>query len=537
MMNEKHFRRSGPSRSVETTGKTVDEAIQAALRRLHVRRENIDIDILDEGRGGFLGIGAREAKIRARVKPDRDPGGRMGQARGDDRGSRPRIRGTQSPRDDQERPRGGRIQEARGPERGAETRDRMPDARDRMPDSRDRTADSRDRMADTRDRGQEIRGQERGSETRDRMPDMRAQERSERGERGERGQERGERLDRGERGERVERGGERPEARGTDSSRRRDEGGHGTRGGRTSSLGSIGQEIRVDRRSGRRTPVRSEDRPRSRGGRETTEDRPKVKVVTPSEPIDRADLQVRVPRRPIAPEQQPDTGAPMEKEIAEFARGLLQRMGFSVTVDAVFEDGAYEVKIAGSDNDAVLIGRRGETMEALQHVLAKMASRGREDLVRVRVDVSDYRARRDGELAERALEWAQQVRDTGQEIITEALPAAERRIVHRTLSESTDVKTQALGEGLVKRIWIGPIDKEIPQEPAEARPMRSFHGGEPAPLTVTEGIERPRRETVEAIPPAIPEAASFDDFTGDAKSSAPAPEWGRKPKPAKGRRR
>jgi len=248
-----------------------------------------------------------------------------------------------------------------------------------------------------------------------------------------------------------------------------------------------------------------------------------------------------VPGRHFPVEDQiADSG--LEEQIAEFARGLLARMGFSVTVEAHFSDGAYEVRIGGGENDAILIGRRGETLEALQHVLAKMASRGRDDLVRVRVDVANYRAHRDGELAEQALAWGQQVRDTGRPVVTEPLPAAERRIVHRTLSETMDIKTQALGEGIVKRIWIGPAEAEVPASqhiPAERTehdmdapdPGRMRRPAEPVPS---------RTPSPAADEPASgPEVADWtESWNADPnKTGSPAPEWGRKPKPAKGRRR
>jgi spoIIIJ-associated protein len=458
-MNERHSRRNSPARTVETTGKTVDEAIQAAVQRLRTRRENIEVDVLDEGRGGFLGIGAREARIRARVKAERDPIGLRPSSRPRSevgRGGPPerRMRGQGGDRSGGSRvdaPRGGRPQES--PQRTLESGSRRSD-----------------QPADRREGGP-------------------AEFRSTRAE----------------------------------------------------GSSAASSDIRVDRRSGRRTPAKGDERPRGRGpGRR--EDRPRDGVLTPAASNQRADLLVRVPSRLIAVEQS-ESAPRIEGEIAEFARGLFARMGFQVEVEVHFVDGAYEVRAAGGENDAILIGRKGETLEALQHILAKMASRGREDLVRVRVDVSNYRAQRDGELSERALEMARQVKTSGAEMVTEPLPAAERRIIHRTLAEDPSVKTHALGDGMIKRIWIGPADKPVPEDlPQEPRPPIRPSSPEVWARTRDDSVDEPTRPER----PVHPESRAQGDAAGITESwmdagskadTAPAPEWGRRPKPAKGRRR
>jgi hypothetical protein len=204
-------------------------------------------------------------------------------------------------------------------------------------------------------------------------------------------------------------------------------------------------------------------------------------------------------------------------------------MGYPVEVEARFEDGGYDVQIHAGDHEAILIGRRGETLEALQHVLAKMASRGREELIRLRVDVARYKQRRFDELAEKAVEMARTVRETGQETVTEPLPAAERRIIHRTLADDPAVTTHALGDGLVKRVWIGPADAA---PPADARTVPFSAPGE-APHESRR--EAPRHQAHGAEPISLLDSW----YTETRKEEAPASgeDWGRKPKPARGRRR
>jgi len=225
--------------------------------------------------------------------------------------------------------------------------------------------------------------------------------------------------------------------------------------------------------------------------------------------------------------------------INEYAGGLLERMGFAAEVETVYSDGAYEVRIAGSDNDAILIGRRGETLEAMQHVISKMASRGKEDLVRVRVDVSDYRARRNEQLADRARSMAEKVRETGHEVVTEPLAAAERRIIHRTLADLPDVTTHALGDGLVKRVWIGPTTAQGRNGDDGPIVEKALVWQGDSETIDTEEMERDQAVGEPSVPAGHQEPQSVLDPWGSTpqqETPREAPEWGRRPKPAKGRR-
>jgi hypothetical protein len=236
-------------------------------------------------------------------------------------------------------------------------------------------------------------------------------------------------------------------------------------------------------------------------------------------------------------------------------------MGYAARVEASYADDAYEVRIDAGEHNEVLIGKKGETLDALQHVLAKMASRGLEELLRVRVDIAEYRQKRSSELSERAIEMAQQVVETGREIITEPLSAAERRSIHRALSDHPEVTTQSLGDGQVKPVWIGL--KSAKPSLGEVAPVVVHRGGSSRPGPSREYSEdrvresrpepRPRPSPApgpERPPMAAPAVSNapaprslIDPWDGAStnkdKSAAaePAPEWGRRPKPARGRRK
>jgi spoIIIJ-associated protein len=231
----------------------------------------------------------------------------------------------------------------------------------------------------------------------------------------------------------------------------------------------------------------------------------------------------------------------LEKEISTFVNGLLERMGFPATVTSRFEDGAYCLTVeAAGDTDGVLIGRKGETLDALQHVAYKMSGRGRDDASTVRIDIAGYLERREIELAREAVEMAKEVVATGRPRQTEPMRAAERRIVHRAIAELEGVTTRALGTGLVKRISIeveGSVTSGADAEaPRSGAPRQHAPRGESPQREVSQWEGSPRtagsaREVLDFVTQPAPERPAEQE-----KGSSS--EWGRKPRPARpGRRR
>lgn len=142
--------------------------------------------------------------------------------------------------------------------------------------------------------------------------------------------------------------------------------------------------------------------------------------------------------------------------LTETLRGFFDRLGLVSEFKVTRAEDAYEITIDTDGSDGLLIGRGGETLAALQHLVARMASRIDEDM-RVRVDVAGYRKRRQDQLRKKALELAEKALSSGKESVTEPLPADERRIVHLALSDDSRVETHAIGEGLTKRIVVSPV--------------------------------------------------------------------------------
>lgn len=106
------------------------------------------------------------------------------------------------------------------------------------------------------------------------------------------------------------------------------------------------------------------------------------------------------------------------------------------------------------ENLGLLIGRRGETLAALQLLVNLIVSHRTHHRMRIIIDAENYRMRREENLRSLAQRVAQQVRNYRRSIALEAMPPHERRIVHLALSESGDISTESIGEGDARRVVI-----------------------------------------------------------------------------------
>lgn len=147
-----------------------------------------------------------------------------------------------------------------------------------------------------------------------------------------------------------------------------------------------------------------------------------------------------------------------QAEVAEeFLLGLLDRMDLDADVDHNVVDGVMYVDIlAGQDAEGMglLIGRHGQTLDALQEVVRCAVQRRTESRCRVMVDVEDYRKRRRSQLIQRARSVAARVRRTGKPERMDAMNPYERKIVHDAAAEVGSVETASEGEEPDRRVVI-----------------------------------------------------------------------------------
>jgi len=144
----------------------------------------------------------------------------------------------------------------------------------------------------------------------------------------------------------------------------------------------------------------------------------------------------------------------MSKAVLE---NLLNLAGVPAAVEpeekGVGETANITLDIKGDDL-GILIGRRGETLSALQYLVNLIVSRRLKARVGVVVDVEGYRQRRYESLRLLARRLADQVKSTGKSVTLEPMPASERRIIHLELKDNPDVTTQSMGEGDERKIAI-----------------------------------------------------------------------------------
>ncbi len=146
----------------------------------------------------------------------------------------------------------------------------------------------------------------------------------------------------------------------------------------------------------------------------------------------------------------PETAAPALDDdkaarIADFLTGLMDKMGVeatpSITVD---EEGNYLVELVGDDLGAV-IGRRGETLDAIQQLTGYAVNRGENRRIRVRVDAEGYRAKREESLERMANRVADKVLRLRRNMTLEPMNAYERHVIHTALQDRPDITTYSIG--------------------------------------------------------------------------------------------
>lgn len=332
---------------VETTGSTVDAALDAALDELGVDEDEVEFEVLQEAKAGLFGrIGGNPARVRARVKPisREKPGdrnrGRSG--KGGNRRSGGRSGGGGGNRRSDGRSRGTRSDDA-GAVAIAPVDDATSTTDGDAPDSREGNGAS-------------------GS--------------------------------------------------GTGSPRRRRRRGRGGSGGGSGGAGAASGRSGDGRRPQEESNVTT-----------TTED------VPIGEQADVAD---------------------------EFMRGLVGAFGLTADVAVRIEDDVVLVDVEGDDL-GLLVGPKGATLRAIEDLVRTVVQRRTDGHgARIHVDVGGYQAKRRAALAQFATGLAGRVRESGEELALEPMPAADRKVVHDTIAEIDGVTTISEGEEPRRRVVLRP---------------------------------------------------------------------------------
>jgi spoIIIJ-associated protein len=141
-------------------------------------------------------------------------------------------------------------------------------------------------------------------------------------------------------------------------------------------------------------------------------------------------------------------------KIEEMMNNLLRLMGMSGHVTVRLEDDIHRVDIETVGVDGLLIGKKGESLEDIGHLLRRMVGKQLKKSVRMDIDVGGYKRRRSGALKSKAISLASRVKATGKEMQMEPLSAAERRVVHLALADDPQIQTHTVGDGDLKNVVI-----------------------------------------------------------------------------------
>jgi len=191
---------------------------------------------------------------------------------------------------------------------------------------------------------------------------------------------------------------------------------------------------------------------------------PKVEAPKPAPKAEDTKPEAPKERKPKAPKVETPKPAPKEYAIAApgsteekievFLKGLLEHMGSNAVPHAWAEENdTYMVDLTGDDL-GYLIGRRGDTLDALQHLANYTINRGIDGHIRINVDAECYRQKREESLRRYAQKKAQQVLKAHRRTTLEPMNAYERHVIHATLQDTDRITTYSVGTEPNRRVVI-----------------------------------------------------------------------------------
>ncbi|MEO0225446.1 MAG: Jag N-terminal domain-containing protein [candidate division WOR-3 bacterium] len=147
----------------------------------------------------------------------------------------------------------------------------------------------------------------------------------------------------------------------------------------------------------------------------------------------------------------------LEQEISDLTKYLVTSLGFKVNIETKKDDNGYYVNIRTRHSDGLLIGRKGDTLAALQHLVLRIMRRTYPD-IKILIDVGGYRMRRENFLRRKTEAIARIVQATGREMALDPLTEKERQVVEKTLSRISGVRSYTIGSGVKQNVIIAPAE-------------------------------------------------------------------------------
>ncbi len=148
----------------------------------------------------------------------------------------------------------------------------------------------------------------------------------------------------------------------------------------------------------------------------------------------------------------------LEKRAQNFLDEIFLSMGLRVELDIQIEGKIMRINLIG-ENLGIIIGKRGDTLDALEHLVNLCVNKGDGEYVKVILDAENYRARREQTLVKLAKSLASSATRNNRKITLEPMHSNERRIIHATLQNNPNVDTFSVGDEPNRKVVIAPKKK------------------------------------------------------------------------------
>ena len=143
----------------------------------------------------------------------------------------------------------------------------------------------------------------------------------------------------------------------------------------------------------------------------------------------------------------------LESRARDFLSEVFFNMGLKVDIDITSTEKLMNIELSG-DSMGIIIGKRGDTLDALEHLTSLCVNRGDGDYIKVVLDTENYRAKRQETLVKLANSLARGVVKNRRKVTLEPMSSNERRIIHSTLQANDNVETYSIGEEPNRRLVI-----------------------------------------------------------------------------------
>jgi len=160
--------------------------------------------------------------------------------------------------------------------------------------------------------------------------------------------------------------------------------------------------------------------------------------------------------KPVLRERPADLVETTDHPVYLFLQEVATNMGLTLDITASYNADNVYIDINGKDSGTI-IGKRGQTLDAIQYLCSLVANKNSENYVRVVIDAENYRAKRERTLEQLANRLADKVRKTGRSVRLEPMNPYERKVIHATLQNRNGVTTRSEGEEPYRRVIIEPV--------------------------------------------------------------------------------